>query len=1391
MPDRTRQQAVTAACRARRSWAVPLRAPGACGTAATGRCRSARRATAFPCRAASGAFLRVPERVAAGPVALWRGGGRPRPQRPPGHAAFSGPAGRTDEKNLVTKEFSELDRAFSGGEILPELLRAQVRTQPDAVAVVHPKGTLKYRELGIRSTELAAFLRRAGVAGDDCVGLFVEPSMELMVGAWGILFAGSAYLPLSPEYPEERLRYMIEDAGVTVVFTQEHLRHRLTELAPQGTRIVTPADVAEWAAVRDGEGREDPVTDPRPDDLAYVIYTSGSTGKPKGVMIEHRSIVSQMRWLRETYGIGPDKTVLQKTPMSFDAAQWEILAPACGSKVVMGAPGIYRDPEQLIETIAEHGVTTLQCVPTLLQALLDTEELHTCTSLGQIFSGGEALTRNLAVECLEAMPHVQLVNVYGPTECTINSSAFTVDRDTVKEGPHAISIGAPVHGTEYVILDEKLSPVAAGEIGELYIGGAQLARGYLHRPDLTADRFVERPPAAGGQGGRLYRTGDLAHWNADGTVQFAGRTDNQVKLRGFRVELDEIRLAIETHDWVKNAAVIVKKDPRTGFQNLISFIELNPKEAALMDQGNHGAHHQSKKSKLQVKAQLANMGCREPGEVDGKEAFDLPGREATAEQRARVFARKTYRFYEGGEVEQADILRLLGRKTGGTGPRELATLGFAEFGEILRWFGQYLSEERLLAKYGYASPGSLYATQMYLELSGIAGLRPGFYYYHPVHHRLVLIDEAPAAGEPRVKVHFMGKKRAIEPVYKNNIQEVLEIETGHMVALFEEILPAHGLNIQDLEYAPAVREHLECADEDYYLGTYEISPRAVPRPYDLLDVFVQAHPGKVRDLPAGQYRYRDGALERMSDELVLRKHVIAINQAVYERASIGITVMSRTADDWRSYIDLGRRLQQLEMNDADLGFMSSGYSSKSGNDLPSHRRMRDILAAQGEEAGPSYFCVGGRVSEEQLRSEGMKEDLVHMKGPAELVRDDLSTFLPDYMMPNRVLMLDRMPLTANGKVDFKALAERDVELTGRPYTAPRSDTEKRIAELWEKGLKRDAVSVQDDFFESGGNSLIAVSLINRINREFGCSLPLQVLFESPTVEKLARQVDDAGASASSRLVRLRRKGTRSPVFCWPGLGGYTMNLRLLAARADTGRPFYGVQAHGINENETPYATIKEMAAADIREIRRVQPEGPYTLWGYSFGARVAFETAYQLEQAGERVESLFLIAPGNPKVRTAGASDSSRVASYANRTYVTILFSVFAGAISGPLLEECLEAAHDDESFAAFVAENFEGLDPALVRRVTRIVHRTYSFEYAFHELAERRLDAPVTIFKAQGDDYSFIENSTGYSAAEPVVIDLDADHYSMLKDPGVEELVERITDRVRTVREQENYAAR
>ncbi|GAA2983798.1 hypothetical protein GCM10010519_17840 [Streptomyces lactacystinicus] len=1274
-------------------------------------------------------------------------------------------------------------RRAPAGTALTGPLDRQARLRPDAPAALGAGGGLTFQELVGTARRLAERLCRLGAGPDGCVGLYVEPSVELVAGAWGVLYAGAGYLPLSPEYPEDRLRYMIEDSGTRIVLTQAHLRERLAALAPAGTAVLAVEDAP---PPRDAEEREAV----EPESLAYVIYTSGSTGRPKGVMIEHRSVVSQLHWMHSAGHLDPGVTVLQKTPMSFDAAQWEILAPAVGARVVAGTPGLHRDPEALVAAVRRHAVTALQCVPTLLRALLDTEGFAGCTGLTRVFSGGEALSRRLARDLGRALPQAALVNLYGPTECTINATSHLVDPADPADGAGSVPIGRPVADTECYVLDEQLVPVAADGVGELYIGGVQLARGYLNRPELTEERFVRSPFAPGE---RLYRTGDLVRWNPDGTLQFAGRVDNQVKLRGYRVELDEIARAIEEHTWVRRAAAVVTGDGRTGHPNLVACVELNPREAALMDQGVHGGHHQSKASKLQVKAQLSDPGLRDRDRLAGRERVELPGRKETAAQRREVFARKTYRFYDGGAVTRDDLTTLLAPRPAGTFGRDPELLSLPELGRVLRWFGQFHSEERLLPKYAYASPGALYATQLYLETGGLDGLAAGLYYYHPVEHVLVRIGPAGTRAEAYLTLHFSGKHGAVEPVYRNNIREVLEFETGHMLGVLEEVLPEYGLDVRPLGPDPAVKDRLDVAEEDHYLGGFAVVRAGGPARAERTELYVQAHQDRVDGLPGGLYRYAEGELTHVSDEVVESRHVIAINQAVYARAAFGITAVGRAEEEWLEYIALGAVLHRLQRNGLSLGFMSSGYSSKSGHPLPASRRIDEILAGLGITPGPSYFFLGGRVSEEQISSEGMHEDTVHMKGPAEIIKDELATLLPDYMLPNRVLVTDALPLTANGKVDLKALAAseavRTADVRGE-YVAPATGYERWLAEAWGRALGYEDASVTDEFFAAGGNSLIAVALVHRINREFGIALPLQVLFECPRLGELAARVeracgeDGAGraAAAGSRLIRLHPGGADRAVFCWPGLGGYPMNLRLLGREASGDRAFYGVQAHGINPGETPYPTIGEMAAADVAELRRVRPRGPYTLWGFSFGARVAFEAAWQLERAGQRVERLLLICPGNPKVRRADGERWGREASYANQGYLTILFGVFTGRISGPELERCLADTVDEPTFVASVHRMLPELDEELIRRITGIVGETYEFEYSFRELAERRLDAPVTVFKAAGDDYSFIEGSTGYSAAPPTVVDLAGDHYGVLREHGVGELAAAIREVERTV---------
>ncbi|WP_371791369.1 amino acid adenylation domain-containing protein [Streptomyces sp. NBC_01471] len=1267
------------------------------------------------------------------------------------------------------------------------LLVRAAAADPGATALEHADGRLTRRELVGAARSLGHRLARLGAGADVTVGLYAEPSADLVVGVWGILASGGAYLPLSPEYPEERLRFMVRDSGTRLLVTQSHLAAKARALAgPQASVIVLdepgPADGLPAA----------PLPPARPGDLAYVIYTSGSTGRPKGVMVEHRSVVSQLTWLRSTGQLGPGVRILQKTPMSFDAAQWEILAPAAGGAVVAGRPSVHRDPEAVVELMRAHGVTTLQCVPTLLQALLETEGFTECRSLRRVFCGGEALTTALAGEFAAVLPDVSLVNLYGPTECTINATAHVVTSSPPEGGAQAttVPIGTPVDGVTAFVLDELGRPVDIGEKGELHLGGVQVARGYLNLPEQTAQRFVASPLSPGEP---LYRTGDLVSWNPDGTLQFSGRIDSQVKLRGYRVELEEVASAVEEHTWVRRAAAVVTRAPGTGWQTLVACVELNPREAALMDQGNHGAHHQSKASRLQVRAQLSHPGVRTDEELAGLPAVALPGAEGGAAQRAEVFARKTYRFHDGADaVTRDDLVRLLSPAAPAPVPAPAADgPDLASLGELLRWFGPFHSEERLLPKYAYASPGALYATQMYLETDGGCGLEAGVHYFHPSRHELVRFGDAPG-GSPdgsrgAIRVHLLGRRAAIASVYSNNIDEVLEFEAGHLLGVLDRVLPAYGLAVRPAGRDAAFPAHVGAASDDHYMGAFDLVPAADAGPAGpAADVFVQAHGDRIAGLAEGTYRYADGELLHISDQVVRRRDVIAINQGVYGTSSFGISAVSREERPWLRYVVLGRLLHHLQCNGLRLGLMSSGYSSRSGNPLPAALRLDDLLAGAGIAPGPSYFFVGGRVSDEQLSSQGMREDSVHMRGPTEMIRDDLVRLLPDYMIPDRVQVVDALPLTANGKVDTVALAAsdavRDAGAAGEPHVAPATDVERRLAALWGAALRYPDVSMADTFFARGGNSLVAVTLTHRVNREFGTSLPLQVLFECPRLADLAARVAQDAPAPSSRLLPLHDNGAGRPVFCWPGLGGYPMNLRTLAAESAAGGPFYGIQAAGINDGETPYATIAGMAAADVAEIRAVQPDGPYTLWGYSFGARVAFEAAWQLEQAGHKVDELLLICPGNPTVGLAelpaGAERHSRAAALANPAYTAVLLSVFLGRIGGPELAACLRTVRDEEGFVAFVHGTVPALDPGVIRRITRIVAATYEFDYTFAELVERRLTAPVTLFKAAGDDYSFIEGRSGFSATPPTVVELAGDHYQVLREHGVAELVRAIRSR-------------
>ncbi|BAQ82138.1 peptide synthase [Pseudomonas sp. St29] len=429
---------------------------------------------------------------------------------------------------------------------LPERLQEQLQQTPERTALVWDGGQLSFAELHAQANRLAHYLRDKGVGPDVCVAIAAERSPQLLIGLLAIIKAGGAYVPLDPDYPAERLAYMLEDSGVQLLLTQTQLLGQMPEAPGVSAIAMDGLKLDSWPSHAPGLHLDG-------DHLAYVIYTSGSTGQPKGVGNTHRALMERLQWMQDSYQLQADDVLMQKAPISFDVSVWECFWPLItGCRLLLAAPGEHRDPHRIAQLVQEYGVTTLHFVPPLLQLFVDEPLSAECHSLRRVFSGGEALSAELRNRLLQQLPNAQLHNRYGPTETAINVTHWQCSVEDGERSP----IGRPLGNVLCRVLDAELNLLPAGVPGELCISGQGLARGYLGRPALTAERFVVDPLSE--EGARLYRTGDRVRWCADGALEYLGRLDQQVKLRGFRVEPQEIEARLLAQDGVAQAAVLVR-----------------------------------------------------------------------------------------------------------------------------------------------------------------------------------------------------------------------------------------------------------------------------------------------------------------------------------------------------------------------------------------------------------------------------------------------------------------------------------------------------------------------------------------------------------------------------------------------------------------------------------------------------------------------------------------------------------------------------------------------------------------------------------------------------------------------------------------------------------------
>ena len=465
----------------------------------------------------------------------------------------------TEAELRQIERFNDTVVPFPDSVTLVELIEAQAARNSARIAVrcdhdaQFGSSTLSYGELNARANQLAHRLRACGVQPGQVVALLVERSFAMIVGVLGILKAGGAYLPLSTENPPERTEYTLRDGGVAVLLVHQNTAEKFKFWG--STLNLDDAELYRGS-------NANPAHVNMPTDLAYVIYTSGSTGRPKGVMIEHRAVVNRLHWMQHAYGIGADDVILQKTPYHFDVSVWELFWWALeGAQVCLLPPKAERHPLIIVDTIKRHKVTVLHFVPSMLSVFVDYLDgksdaaISGLNSVRRVFASGEALSVGHVRKFNElwgARTGARLTNLYGPTEATVDVSYFDCPLGSEFD---TIPIGKPIDNTRFYIV-RGAEQVGIGQDGELLIAGVGLARGYLNNPTLTNERFTDNPVKAGE---RVYRTGDIARWLADGNVEYLGREDHQVKIRGLRIELGEIESRIREYPGVIECVAITRK----------------------------------------------------------------------------------------------------------------------------------------------------------------------------------------------------------------------------------------------------------------------------------------------------------------------------------------------------------------------------------------------------------------------------------------------------------------------------------------------------------------------------------------------------------------------------------------------------------------------------------------------------------------------------------------------------------------------------------------------------------------------------------------------------------------------------------------------------------------
>ncbi|MBD2592895.1 amino acid adenylation domain-containing protein [Nostoc spongiaeforme FACHB-130] len=937
---------------------------------------------------------------------------------------------------------------------------AQVERTPDAVAVIFENQSLTYRELNQRSNQLAHYLKTLGLRPEVLVGICIERSLEMVVGLLAILKAGGAYLPLDPAYPQERLALMLKDAQVSVLLTTSTQAEKLPEHQAQVICLDT-----DWEVIS-RESQENPIHQTQPENIAYVIYTSGSTGTPKGVMIQHHALSSYVNTACIELGIKSSDRILQFTSISFDVAAEEIFPCLLqGATLILRTEQMLNSIEEFLKQCQNFGLTILDLPTSFWHQLTDElsrGKLVLPPTVRLVLIGGEkAESSRWKIWQQQVGEKVRLINCYGPTETTI--SATMCDLSALKTIGSELPIGKPIHGIQAYILDAALQLVPVGVPGELYLGGVGIARGYRHRPELTAEKFIPNPYSTE-SGARLYRTGDLVRYRLDGSIEFLGRIDNQVKIRGFRIELGEIEAVLNQHSDVQESVVIASQDV-SGNQRLIAYVVPENRHINLFNE-------QDKQQEDQIEIWPS------VGEYPVYDEFLYYA--MTNDQRRN----HSYKVAIQQLVKDKVVVEV------GTGKDAILSRFCVEAGAkkvyaIEMGDEAYHQAEAQIKKLGLSEKITLIygdATQVNLpeladvcvsEIIGTIASSEGV--------TVILNDARRFLKQDGIMIPCKGITKIAPVCLPNELLDnprFTDVTAYYAKQVFEEV-----------GYPFDIRLCLKKFSQSNIIANVEI--------FENLD-FTKATPPEYChevNFTFNKTSQLDGFLLWLNLETITGE-VIDVVEHEYSWLPVyfpvfypGIQISA--GDTIQAICKTTISDNQLNPDYEIKGCLIQGNGEKIEFEYKSYHHQRVFKQT------PFY---------EQFFSQLESDQSIKPGNLAQRLRDYLKERLPEYMVPSHFIPLQALPLSPNGKLDRRALPtpqDANSDLAGN-YVAPRNEIEKAIAAIWQEVLQTKTVGMNDNFFDLGGHSLLALKVQSKLQQIIQKNILVTDLFKYPNISSLAQ-----------------------------------------------------------------------------------------------------------------------------------------------------------------------------------------------------------------------------------------------------------------------------------------------